>query len=271
MPNRLIVCIALLAGATASLNAADSLFVLRANGLIEHVDFDTLEIVESVQTEATFGPAEMVIGSDGAFYISNFYSIQRFDPISAQTEVVVTGLNVPNPRAAVFNYVDFDERGDLIFGMTGIFSNNQSRTRAFSLDLDADDAIATEHFQFQIPTPNVFDVMIQDSESLLAADYQNGRVMLVDRQTGAAEEFATGLDSIVSLFELEGDVYALSQFGDLHTIDLATGATEYHGFLPGSNHDFIGSAVASGVSLPAPSAAMVGMLVLGFSARRRRV
>lgn len=263
--NLMIIASAIAAGFAVGASAAESLYILGGEGQVMAVDLGTFSVTSSVQTGATHGPAEMVFGSDGDLYITNLFSVVRYDLLSGTTETVLTNSNFPEIGFGVFNAITTDQNGQVVVGVNGFYNSTQFVNRFYTIDPDASVQEPELLFQGQNLPQQVFDLAYTGPNSALAVLWSANRIISVDTTTGEHTILTTAINSPVSLFEIGSQMHVLTQFGGVYTIDPATGQTAFVANITGLSGSLIGSAV-----IPSPgSLCILTATGLAFTHRRR--
>lgn len=265
--NKFWCASAVTAAVIVAAHAAESLYVLGADGSLIGVDTTTFAATSSVQTGATHGTAEMAFGADGMLYLTNLFSVERYDISTGTLDTVLTTSVFTDIAGGVFNTVTTDWQGGLVVGVNGYVSGSSGPpvNRFYSFDPGTPGSSPGLLFQPQGLGVPVFDVAYTGPTSALGALWSQGQIVDIDTTTGAYTVLNRTIRTPVSFFTLGSQLHVLTESGAVYTLDATTGEATFVASITGVSGSLIGAAV-----IPAPGVA--GVLAFGgvFATRRRR-
>jgi len=116
-----------------------------------------------------------------------------------------------------------------------------------------------------------FDHQQVGENLFLGADFNGGRIKIINTLTGEDEAIYEAAYGAVSFFEDEDIIYTMSKAGNLYTFDSETGESDFYGRITGLQGPPIGASSSTIFRIPSPgSLPLMGLAGIVAVRRRRR-
>ncbi len=245
--------------AVASAGISDFL-ITNSQGLVYQVDGDTLAATEVIQLQDAGSINEIMYIGDNQVMSNVFGRLSVTDLSTGVTDVVFNTNDYFGPGIHYANGLAMTQSGDIFVSM---HSKGPDFSDQFGALINVENQTLTtlenfSQFEFYLDNHQI------EENIFLGADWNNGRIDILNSNTGEIlSETSFGFDP-VSFFESNGVVYAVAKEGGLYSYDYATNSVDFMGDITGAGTSIIGATV------PAPGSMVVlSSLVLGISRRNR--
>ncbi|GEM_PF-1793569 len=245
-------------------------YLLGASGKLYSVNGNTLQATEHHQIANGGSVVEMLDLGNGEVMINRAFEMYRYNFHTQQATSMFSHGDVADPHAfGVLSGLAHDGNGGVFFSMSQV-TPSQPATQYYGNTYDIGTGTVSRMAQYSSPGGAYFDHHMIGQDLYLSANISAQTVDVLNAQTGLLEnQFAVGIEP-VSFFEISSQVYMITQFGEIHTLDITTGATGFVGQITGFEGSLIGADVLDPARVfPTPGSAMV-LGFAGIAASRRR-
>jgi len=265
-----IACLTVFAGVSsvATAGIAD-FYAADAGGRVYRVDGSTLEASLVVELDNGFSLNDILYLNDGGILANTNGLLVRFDLQTGEERIVFdsreafgSGFHTTMGLAATID-------GNAYLT---VVSSTSSGLEWFGGEFNPFSGEFARQADITRPTGLYFDHHQIGENLYLGADFSGGRMSVIDATTGETTFINTDFDP-VSFFESNGTLFSMGKGGELYTLDVDSGESEFYGNISGrlGNNGWIGAAsVSNPFALPTPGTlSMLGLSSLTMIRRRR--
>jgi hypothetical protein len=238
-------------------------YVANLSGDVYLVNGDTLSASSAFSFQGVGLFNEMLYAGNNEFYAMGINGLFRYDANSGMQENLVTLTDKYTGGTYWGSGLAMSPSDRVYFSIWSVTADHPGVVQ-FGVEYDPSNDDLTEVATFQTSQGTYIDHHFLDDHTLLSANYTSRQIRVNDADTGAdIAQFELGY-SVVSMFEQRGQIFTISDDGELYAFDALNGSSSLLGQISGFSGDLVGA------TIPAPAGvALLGMGGL-ICARRRR-